>query len=373
MKPTGLYIDFPFCVARCAFCGFSVQGYRERPAMRYAAALEKELCLHAKNTEGEHRQITSIYLGGGTPTRYPVELLTRLLSLCREQFHVASDPEISIEAHPATINRANLIPLREAGITRLSIGVQSFSDQQLRGLGRNHTAQEAKEAFRAAREAGFHNIGIDLIYALPNQTVGEWEETLQATIALSPEHIALYALSIEEGTLFHKKNEAGHLSLPSEEEGITFYETARTTLKQAGYAQYEISNFARPGYASRHNLLYWNRGEILAVGLAAHSYLNREHRENTDSLPAYLEQLASDRLPLVNSKTVDLREEEIDKVIFGLRKSEGIPLRFVSHDPALKKTADRLIEDCLIQVEDSRLQLTDKGIHLADEVAVAFL
>ncbi|HIE65519.1 MAG: radical SAM family heme chaperone HemW [Nitrospira sp.] len=373
MKPTGLYIDFPFCVARCAFCGFSVQGYRERPAEAYAAALEKELRLHAKEALNRHRLITSIYFGGGTPTIYPVDLLTGLLSLCRKRFHIASDAEISMEAHPATINAANLVPLRKAGVNRLSIGVQSFSDKHLRVLGRNHNAREAREAFHAARQAGFSNIGIDLMYALPEQTAEEWEETLQAAIALSPEHIALYALSIEEGTLFHKKQEAGDLSLPSEEETIAFYETARTRLKQADYAQYEISNFARPGYASRHNLRYWDRGEILAVGLAAHSYLNREHRENTDSLSAYLEQLASDHLPLVRKAAIDAREEEVDKIIFGLRKSEGIPLQFVTHDLVHKKTANRLIKNCLLHLEDDRLRLTDKGIHFADEVAVAFL
>jgi len=373
MKPTGLYIDFPFCVARCAFCGFSVQGYRERPALRYAAALEKEIGLHAKDASNHHRLITSIYLGGGTPTRYPTDLLTGLLSLCRKQFHIGSDAEISMEAHPATINQANLLPLRKAGVNRLSIGVQSFSDKHLRALGRNHTVQDALESFRAARQVGFDNIGIDLMYGLPEQTTIEWEETLQTAISLSPEHIALYALSIEEGTLFHKKQEAGHLSLPSEQEAIAFYETARTKLKQAGYAQYEVSNFARPGYASRHNLLYWDRGEILAIGLAAHSYLNREHRENTDSLPAYLEQLASDHLPLARRKAIDSREEKIDKIIFGLRKLEGIPLQFVEHDSALRKTTEGLIEDCLVQIKDSRLRLTDKGLHLADEVAVAFL
>ncbi|MFQ5579853.1 MAG: radical SAM family heme chaperone HemW [Nitrospiria bacterium] len=373
MKPTGLYIDFPFCVARCAFCGFSVEGYRERPAMRYVAALKKELALHAKNRSNHHRLITSLYLGGGTPTRYPVGLLTELLSHCREQFNIAANAEISVEAHPATINAAKLVRLREAGVNRLSIGVQSFSDKQLRALGRNHSVQEVRDAFHAAREAGFINIGIDLMYALPNQTREEWEESLQAAIDLFPEHIALYALSIEEGTLFHRKNESGRLSLPSEEETLVFYETARGRLKEAGYTQYEISNFARPGYASRHNLLYWDRGEVLAVGLAAHSYLNREHLENTDSLPLYFESLASDRLPFARRERIDPREEKIDKIIFGLRKSNGIPLQLVSQDPDFRKTSDRLIENSFLQIEDNRLRLTDKGLHLADELAVAFI
>ncbi|MFQ5949949.1 MAG: coproporphyrinogen-III oxidase family protein, partial [Nitrospiria bacterium] len=249
----------------------------------------------------------------------------------------------------------------------------SFSDKQLRALGRHHTVKEARAAFQMARQAGFTNIGIDLIYALPGQTPTEWEETLQAAIGLSPEHISVYSLSIEEGTLFHKKEKEGRLSLPSEEEVIAFYETGRTHLNQAGYQQYEISNFARPGYASRHNLLYWDRGEILAVGLAAHSYLDREYRENSDSLSSYLEQIESGHLPLARKEKIGLREEEVDKIIFGLRKSEGIPFQRISNNPVFRKTADRLIEDCLIQVKDGRLRLTSRGLHLADEVAVAFL
>jgi oxygen-independent coproporphyrinogen-3 oxidase len=238
MIPAGLYVDFPFCLARCSFCAFNIQGYREGLAERYIAALRQEILLYAKQPIWQDRVMTSIYFGGGTPTLYPPEVLADLLSLCEKLFPISGDVEVTLEAHPATIDPSNLGPLREGGINRLSMGVQSFSDAHLEALGRHHTAEAARLAFHAARAAGFANIGIDLIYAIPGSSLIEWEETLQSAIHLSPEHLSLYCLSIEEGTLFHKKEKQGLLSLPSEEETILLYQTAQKRLKEAGYHQY---------------------------------------------------------------------------------------------------------------------------------------
>ncbi|HLG23157.1 MAG TPA: radical SAM family heme chaperone HemW, partial [Candidatus Manganitrophaceae bacterium] len=282
MKALGLYIDFPFCVARCAFCAFNIQGYRKGIAERYAAALRKEIALHAQ-TEIGRRSGNSVYFGGGTPTLYSPKVLNELLSSLREGWGLSDGVEATIEAHPATVDFQKLEALRTGGFNRLSMGAQSFSDQDLHALGRGHTAQEARDAFRAARAAGFTNIGIDLIYALPGQSIREWGETLQAAIDLAPEHLSVYGLSIEEGTLFHKKERAGTLSLPSDDEAVAFYRKSQDRLVAAGYRQYEISNFAKPGYACRHNLLYWDRGDALGIGLSAHSYIDGEHRANSDS------------------------------------------------------------------------------------------
>ncbi len=372
-RPVGLYIDFPFCLARCAFCAFNIQGYREGFASRYIDALRRELTLHVDAALWEDRVVTSLYLGGGTPSLYPAEVLTDLIGLCRKRFPVAPNVEITLEAHPATIDSAGLRSLRKGGINRLSMGVQSFSDNHLKALGRHHTAEVARVAFFAAREAGFTNIAIDLIYGLPDQPFSDWEATLHAAIDLTPEHLSLYGLSIEEGTLFHKKMTAGTLSLPSERETIAQYQTAQERLAAAGLKQYEISNFARPGHECRHNLLYWERGEVLGVGLSAHSYLHREHRANIDSLPAYLEAIESDRLPIDQIETISPEALRKDRVIFGLRKTEGIPLEYLEEDPSLRKTADRLIENGLLTIDRQQIRLTDKGMLLADEVALAFL
>jgi oxygen-independent coproporphyrinogen-3 oxidase len=373
MRSTGVYIDFPFCLARCSFCAFNIQGYREGFAARYAEALQKEVIRYADAPIWQDRIVTSIYLGGGTPSLYAPEVLTDLVDLCRKRLPIAVDVEVTLEAHPATIHAENLSPLREGGINRLSMGVQSFSDAHLQALGRHHTAEVARTAFLAAREAGFINIGIDLIYALPDQPFSDWEATLQAAIDLAPEHLSLYGLSVEEGSLFYKKAKAGLLPLPSEEEAIAQYQAAQRLLAAAGYRQYEISNFARPGFECRHNLLYWDRGEVLGVGLSAHSYFDREHRANTDSLQAYLEAIASDRLPIDRIEKVSPEALRRDRIIFGLRKTEGVPLELFEEDPSLREAADRLISEGLLTIDQRQIRLTSKGLLLADEVAVAFL
>lgn len=373
MNPLGLYVDFPFCLSRCSFCAFNIQGYREGLAERYIGALEKELALYAEQALLRERTLTSIYFGGGTPSLYPPDVLTRFLALCRDTFDIAPDAEITLEAHPATLRPSNLRPLREGGINRLSMGVQSFSDAHLEALGRHHTAEEARAAFHTARDAGFTNIGIDLIYALPGQGREGWGETLEEAIALAPEHLSLYGLSIEEGTLFHKKERQGLLSIPTEEEAAALYRTARWRLSEAGYEQYEISNFARPGHACRHNLLYWNRNETLGIGLSAHAYIDREHRENTGSLPAYLDRLAVGTLPIAQIEKISPEEARKDRILFGLRKAEGIPFELVGSEDSLREVAERLIREGLLSVERGRLRLTPNGMLLADEVAVAFL
>ncbi len=373
MKTLGLYIDFPFCIARCAFCAFSVEGYRERWAERYMQALHKEFEQYAEDPIIQRRTITSIYLGGGTPSHYPHPVIEDLLARCRRLFHVAADAEVTVEAHPSTLKPSDLSAFLEMGINRLSIGMQSFSDTQLLTLGRHHTAKEADAAFHAARSSGFKNIGIDLMYALPEQTMGDWEETLHHAIELSPEHISIYALSIEEGTLFAKKEKAGHLLLPSEETTAVFYTTARAQLSASHYRQYEISNFALPGYACRHNMRYWDQKEMLSFGVSAHAYFNHERRINTDSIPRYIEMMEAGSRPLVEVLKISPRESLVDQVIFGLRKTVGIPSHLLSNDPLLHQATENLKKKGLIKIKGRRVQLTSQGMLLADEVAMAYL
>ncbi len=350
-----------------------MQGFRSRQAERYLTALKSEICLVAALGTIENHLITSIYLGGGTPTQYPPEIICELIALCRDSFNVCGDVEISLESHPATLDQTKLIALRKGGVNRLSLGVQSFSDQHLLALGRHHTASEADMAFHAARSAGFDNIAIDLIYGLPNQNDKDWQQSLQHAIKLSPEHLSMYALSIEEGTLFARLEKEGKLQLPNEAETLGFYETARKQFIDAGYEHYEISNFAKVGKQCRHNLLYWDRGETMAFGLAAHAYFNHRHQENTEDLTHYIDALEDKKLPLSRLETVEARDAQIDRIIFGLRKIEGIPVDFFEGNEDLCHTRDRLAKEGLLSILEGRVRLTSKALLLADEVALAFL
>jgi len=373
MKPLGLYLGLPFCIARCAFCAFDVEGFRAGKAERYLEALQKEMTIISRNPDVQCRELTSLYFGGGTPSHYDADTLLELLALCRKLFQISPKAEISLEAHPATVDAEKLRGFRVAGVNRLSFGMQSFSGAQLQALGRHHSVCQADEAFFAARTAGFENIGIDLIYGLPKQTQADWEKTLHHAAALSPEHLSIYALSIEEGTLFGKKMSAGQLDLPSEDETVVFYEFARTYLAHTGYRQYELSNFARPGYACRHNLLYWDREETLACGVSAHAYFNRERRENVASISAYIEMLSRGRLPIAQSEKLSARQAQQDRIIFGLRKSEGIPLGMISSDPGFQQITEEMKCSGLLRLQGNNILLSEKGALLADEVAIAYL
>ncbi len=373
MKSVGLYIDFPFCIARCAFCAFHVEGFRSRWATQYIDALYKEIEHYAALSTLADYTIPSLYFGGGTPSLYAPEVLNDLISHCQTLFNVSHNAEITLEAHPATLNPENLSQLFKGGVNRLSIGVQSFSDPYLTLLGRNHTADQAKKAIHAARAAGFENIAIDLIFGLPEQNIHDWKNTLQEAISLSPEHLAIYALSIEQGTLFARKEKEGLLTLPSEDTSILCYNTGRSFLGAAGYEQYEISNFAKPGYACQHNRRYWDRAETLGFGLAAHSCFNGEARANTESIPDYIDALAAGKLPVIQLEKCDPLKSQVDHIIFGLRKTEGIPLELITQTPFLEKTSQYLIQQGWLQQTGQHLQLTPTGMLMADEVAMAYL
>lgn len=369
MSPFGLYLDFPFCISRCAFCNFDIQGYRPAWSERYLAALHREIDLRARLHVDPNAVVTSLYLGGGTPTLYPPDALASLIDRCRQTYPVAEDAEVTLEAHPATVNPEKMTAYRAAGINRVSIGMQSFSDEMLRLLGRHHTVADAKLAFDAARLAGFENVSIDLIFALPGTTLSDWQETLSAALSLGPDHLSLYALSIEEGTLFHRKG-----AMPaSDDVAAAQYRSAQRRLADAGYVQYEISNFARPGKACRHNLLYWDRGDTLGFGLAACSYVQGKAWENPDNLTTYLEEIEGGRLCFSGLETFDKARVQLDRILFGLRKSEGIPVDWVTADAKMWRVAERLMDENLLERRSGQIRLTPHGMLLADSVSVALL
>jgi len=369
MTSLGLYLDLPFCIARCAFCSFNIHGYRASWGERYLAALEREIDLHPPSDA----TVTSLYLGGGTPTIHPPAALARLIACCRRKWVVADDAEITLEAHPATVTAAAAEAWRAAGMNRLSIGVQSLSDTTLLRLGRHHTAAEAASAVAIARAVGFDSVGIDLLFALPDQTLTDWETTLDAACALSPDHISVYALSIDTGTLFHKQG----VTPVADTDAADQYRLAQTRLAAAGYAQYEISNFARPGFACRHNLRYWDRADVLGLGLSAASYRNKGlggvHWENTVDLTDYLARIARDQWPINAMEEIDEATAHKERIVFGLRKSAGIPSRWMTMNVDTREAMDRMVGCGWIEVAGEMARLTPDGMLFADTVALALM
>jgi oxygen-independent coproporphyrinogen-3 oxidase len=273
-----LYIHIPFCVGKCRYCGFYSTRYSPDRADEFISGLKSEAALYRKDFI--HRTFGSIYIGGGTPTVLSPLQLVMLTRVIRESFPIDDNAEFTVEANPSTVTSEKLSLLLARGVNRLSLGVQSFSDEVLQILGRLHTGEQAADAIRLARIAGFRNIGVDLIYGIPGQTATHWEETLGALIALKPEHVSAYSLSLDDGSLFKREAEAGGFTMPDDEVIAAMYESAVETLNNACYGQYEISNFSLPGYECRHNLNYWYRGEYLGLGPGAWSFMSGTRSAN---------------------------------------------------------------------------------------------
>lgn len=303
--PVSLYIHFPFCVRKCRYCDFLSGPAEERIRARYLRALEQEIRLSGRYYG--RPSADTIFFGGGTPSLMSGEELEELMDAVRESFAILPGAEISIECNPGTADRKKLADYRRAGINRLSVGVQSFRDEELLLLGRIHTAEEAKDCIRSARESGFSNLSLDLMSALPGQTMDEWMESLKAAAELSPEHISAYSLILEDGTPLKEAAERGELPpFPSEDLDRAMYHETERFLAQHGYHRYEISNYAKEGFESRHNSGYWTGHPYLGFGTGAASYLGKRRWSNVRSLTKYLAVLEEDLAPL--SETEDKAE-----------------------------------------------------------------
>ena len=276
----GLYIHIPFCRQKCFYCDFPSFAGRERYEADYTDALCRELAVQGVLYREKWGSPRTIYMGGGTPSLLPTGLLAKILQVIADVFGDAAEWEFTVECNPGTVDAAKLRALRAGGVNRLSFGVQTFDDTLLKKIGRIHTGAQAREAMALARAAGFQNVSMDLIYGLPGESLAELERDLEAMVALEPEHISIYGLQLEEGTAFAKMQEMGRLALPDEDTVERMYDTMTSFLPAHGYARYEISNFAKPGFESRHNLSYWQDVPYLGVGAAAHSYLEGQRYEN---------------------------------------------------------------------------------------------
>ncbi|HTG81218.1 MAG TPA: radical SAM family heme chaperone HemW, partial [Geobacteraceae bacterium] len=269
---TSLYIHFPFCLKKCLYCDFNSLAGSRIKAGDYIAAAVREMALRAEKVAAPVSAPT-LYIGGGTPSLMEPSLVGRLIDTAARLYGLAAGAEITLEANPGTLTAEKLAGYRAAGVNRLSLGVQSFDDAMLGVLGRVHTAREALDSYATARATGFVNIGIDLIHSLPGQTPEMWRGELTRAIDLGPEHVSAYGLTVEEGTPFQRLESDGRLSLPDEDAAVTMFRETGAVLGRAGYERYEISNFARPGFRSRHNQVYWRRGNYLGFGAGAHSFL----------------------------------------------------------------------------------------------------
>ncbi len=369
-----LYIHIPFCIAKCDYCDFysiPLGGSGADESSKYVYALLKEMDLR-RDIAGNLR---TVYLGGGTPTLLSAEQVGAILSGVREIFSIAPGAEITIEANPGTVSESQLAALRETGINRVSIGMQSLSGRELCTLGRSHTAEDSFEAVSAARKAGFDNISLDLIYGIPGQNMDIWKNTMSRALELLPEHVSAYELTPEESTLLHAKLARGVYALPDESVVIEMYYAAIEKMKAHGYRHYEISNFAKRGYESVHNLNYWDRGEYLGVGAGAHSFFKGKRTGSIPDLARYMESINSSVMPVDEEIAVTEQDEFNEMIFLGLRKTEGIDMRLIPDKEWLlrNKAVDALRRHGLIEIEDRYLRLTGKGLVMSTEVMVQIL
>ncbi len=370
-----LYIHIPFCVKKCAYCDFLSGPASDSRIEEYVQALVEEIKYYkefAKNYE-----ISTVFFGGGTPSLLTGGQMQKIMGALRQIFSIRKDAEITMEANPGTVTEEKLRAYQKAGINRMSFGLQSVNNEELKMLGRIHTYEEFLESYEAARAVGFQNINVDLISAIPKQTIKSWEQTLQTIVDLQPEHISAYSLIVEEGTPFAKFYGEGceleHL-LPAEEEERLMYERTEEVLQGAGYHRYEISNYAKEGCECQHNLGYWERKEYLGLGLGASSLIEETRFHNTDEMEEYLRD-ANNPTSIRKEQEILDRQEQMEEFVFlGLRKISGIQEEKFAEAfgeniwDCYGKNLERVISEGLLEREEGFLQLTKKGIDVSNYV-----
>ena len=394
--PLGLYLHVPFCERKCPYCDFNTYAGLQDWFGQTVDALTTELLTWAAPLT--NRAITSIFLGGGTPTVLDAAQLTQLFIVINEHFTLAADCEITCEANPGTVDRAKFHHLRALGVNRLSMGVQSFQPGELDFLGRIHSVEDVDLAFAAARAAGFDNINLDFIFGLPHQSLANWRATLDRALALAPEHLSLYSLIVEPNTPLNHWVESGRVDAPDDDLAAAHYEAAMTCLNDAGYVHYEVSNWAKAGenstrinphYASRHNLLYWHNGEYVGIGPGAHSHLRQQAQtgsvisrrwSNRKPVPGYVKRVLAGQQVVEMEETLAARVSMGETMMLGLRLvREGVPFTHfmaiygVDLRSVFAAEISRLQAQELIVLEDERVRLTPRGLLMGNQVFTEFL
>jgi oxygen-independent coproporphyrinogen-3 oxidase len=369
MTKLALYIHIPFCLKKCAYCDFnSVPLKSQDTSRRYIQRLLGEIRQHGE-THAQGRIVDTIYFGGGTPSLLAPRDIRDTLTAVQQCFTVGARPEITIEGNPGTVTRDKLRGYTDCGVTRLSLGSQSFIDSELKLLGRVHTAKDICTAYEAAREAGFRNISLDLIFGLPAQHSEDLSYSLGEILRLAPEHVSTYSLTIEKGTLLARMVAAKKLPYPDQDTQAHMFRTIEKTLSGNGYTQYEISNFAKKGYESRHNQAYWTGKDYIGFGAGAHSYLDGVRYANTKDAVCYIER---NRVKRFGKLSDDERFRE--RIVLGLRMLKGIAIgKHAASRSNLQTRIQPLIDDGLLEYRKGILKLTDTGVFFYDTVAVELL
>lgn len=372
MRSLSLYFHIPFCASKCAYCDFASYPGREADWRRYFEALWGELA-RWKPSLGGYEAVTA-YFGGGTPSLVPAEWIEETLARARAALPFRPDAEVSLEANPGTLTPEALAVYRRAGVNRLSLGAQSFDDTLLRSLGRIHTARQVREAVALAREAGFGNISLDLMYALPGQAMSAWRESLDEAARLGVAHVSAYSLIVEPGTPMARRVASSEAALPDEDDVNAMQRAANDALAAAGFSRYEISNYARPGFECRHNRVYWNRGEYLGLGCAAHSLLGNRRFRNPDSLDEYLSGVRR-----LDVQALDAQGAMEETVMLSTRTREGIDLAAWQSafgqpfEQGRARALERLRRGGFIQIADGCVRLTARGMEVHNAVVLALL
>ncbi|HLF72626.1 MAG TPA: radical SAM family heme chaperone HemW [Dehalococcoidia bacterium] len=396
-QPLALYVHIPFCTAKCTYCDFNSYAGQESLIAPYAEAVAREAALWSPRLAG--RQVETVFFGGGTPSILPLPEMSTIVEAMRSRFDIAPDAEVTLEANPGTVDATHLEGLRRLGFNRISFGVQSFHDDELIRLERIHDREEVHQAYAWARAAGFENVNLDLIYGLAGQTLELWQENVEQALALAPEHLSMYALTLEEGTPLTRDVERGRAIGPDPDLQADMYEWSRERMAAAGYAYYEVSNWSKPGRECRHNLTYWRNGDWLGLGAGAHSHLAGERFAAAASPSRYIALIneASEAASSVRPEPVEGREvpqtmrqitfrepadpqrEMSETVILALRLREGLSLasfrdRFgVDLDTVFAAPLQETLDLGLTELVEGRLRLRDEAVLLGDEAFLRFL
>lgn len=374
-KEIGIYVHIPFCKRKCDYCDFISYSNKDSKIQEYIEAVKKEIELQKIKSE-----ITTIYLGGGTPSYIESKYINEIIEEIKKK-NVSNDAEITIEINPGTVSLEKLRDYKKSGINRLSIGLQTTQNNLLKQIGRIHDFEQFVETYKMSRKEGFKNINVDLMLGLPNQRIKDLKDSLEKVIELQPEHISVYSLIVEEGTPICNKIEKGDLKLPEEDLERNMYWYVKNTLELNGYKHYEISNFARKGYESKHNLNCWNQKEYVGIGLAAHSYRDITRYSNTEQMGEYIRNVKNENLER-NRIIHEIQKEDDTKkeyMILGLRQIDGIKIskfkeKFGDNPIYLfRNELKKLSDENLINVDEDNIKLTNKGIDFANLVWEEFV
>ncbi|WP_434797221.1 radical SAM family heme chaperone HemW [Terrisporobacter vanillatitrophus] len=373
----GLYIHIPFCISKCKYCDFNSYKLDLDEKRKYLNAIEKEMKFYKEEIRG--KEIDTIFIGGGTPSILNQNEIKFLFNNIKSNFKIKNDAEITMECNPGTLTLDKLNTMKECGVNRLSIGLQAVQNKHLEYIGRIHTYEEFQKNYYQAKEVGFENINIDLMYALPNQSKKDWMESLEKVVKLNPTHISAYSLILEENTELFNMYEKNEFKLLDEDTDIEMYEYTIKYLKSHGYNQYEISNYAKEGFECKHNILYWKCKNYVGLGASASGFLNEIRYNNFCELDKYEGIIHSGKKPIEWKEKLSIKDKIEESIFLGLRMNEGIEFKHfhekynVNFREVYKNEINKLGKMKLIEISDKGMKLTQKGREISNSIFVEFI